>query len=180
MTSTLNFKKNPKKEYKLIKEDIKIIAMNQSNNLESKLNPFGEAMRICKTFKLDEICYRSTVSIKYSPNLFPAVGVLLDSYPSELASFMLAYHFPPNVRGCVMMFLEDIENIEKMRVQLLGKEKKSRIDKAARLIATMLCLMDSIRSARNTYSGITDPNLKERVKTILIEAYPEIAESLVE
>jgi len=144
-----------------------------------------EAKRIRKAFRLG-ILYGlySTAFIAvfgtYPPNMFPAVGVLLDSYPAEFSACILCFGFTGKLKGNLMMFLEDIEKIEALRKKLMGHKKESRIDKAAEVIARCLCLMDFESFARETFHGMVNPSMRERVKTKLYELDNEVAQLLIQ
>ena len=142
-----------------------------------QLSIYDEALRIKKTFKLSG--WGSTLCLlirkTYPPNMFPAIGVLLDSYPADLAAFMLAFCFRGQLKGNLMMFLEDMEKIEALRQKLMDKRKESRINKAAEVIARCLCLMDLQSFARGTFLGMVNPSMRERVKAKLFELDKEVA-----
>src|SRR3990172_1868055 len=164
-------------EYRIVRDEIKKIAQKQSL---TGLDPLGEAKRIRGYFKLDEldrIGDQIGASGRYPPNVLAAVGVLLDSYPPELAAFMIAFCFPGGLRSCIMMALEDVEKIEQF---IESVSEGSRIDQAAKVIAEMLCLMDSCSLARETFHGMVSPSMREMVKRNLHEISPEISTALTQ
>ena len=141
-----------------------------------------EAKKIKKAFKLGGLSSTMFIASKgtYPPNMFPAVGVLLDSYTPELSAYMLCFCFRGQLKGNLMMFFEDIEKIEAMRKELMAHKKESRIDKAAEVIARCLCLMDFESFARGTFRGMVNPSMKERVKAKIYELDHEVAQSLTQ
>lgn len=168
--------------FKELKQKIISAANEQSTSLVTGNSIYQEAKRIKKTFKLSGLGSTLCLMFKktYPPNMFPAIGVLLDSYPSELSACMLAFCFYGQLKGNMMMFLEDIEKIEAMRSQLMGYKKESRIDKAAEVIARCLCLMDFQNFAKETFHGMVNPSMRERVKVKLYELDKEVAQLLTQ
>lgn len=164
-------------KFEELKKEIIATAREQASLLVTGNSISQEAKRIKKTFKLSGIWISLCLIFKhtYPPNIFPAVGVLLDSYPPELSACMLAFHFPIPLKGNLMMFLEEIEKVETLRQRFMGHKKESRIDQAAEVIARCLCLMDFPSLARSTFYGMVSPSLREKVKTKLFELDREVA-----
>ncbi len=169
--------KERKMKFEELKKRIIAQAEEQASLLVTGNSISQEARRIKKSFKLSGIWSTLFIIFRhaYPPNMFPAVGVLLDSYPPELSACMLAFHFRGQLRGNLMMFLEEIEKVEALRQRFIGHRKESRIDQAAEVIARCLCLMDFLRLAQSTFQGMVSPSLREKVKTKLFELDQELA-----
>ena len=169
-------------KFKELKKSIIAAANEQAALLATGNSIYKEAKRIKKEFRLGGFSTTRFLITKgtYPPNMFPAVGVLLDSYSPELSAYMLAFCFHGQLKGNLMMFLEDIEKIEAMRKELMGHKKESRIDRAAEVIARCLCLMDFQGFARKTFQGMVNPSMRERVKTKLYELDNEVAQLLTQ
>ena len=169
-----------------LKRSIIAEARHQASFLVTGNSISQEAKRIKKAFKLGGIVNNLVINWLvvhkgiYPPNIFAAIGVLLDSYPPELSAYMLAFHFRAPLRGNLMMFLEEIEKVETYRQRLMGHRKESRIDQAAKVIARCLCLMDFLNSARSTFHGMLSPSLREKVKTELFKLDQEVAQLLTQ
>lgn len=169
-------------EFKELKKMIIGKAEEQTSSLVTGNSISQEANRIRKSFKLSGIGSTLSIMFKhtYPPNMFPAVGVLLDSYPSELSACMLAFHFRGQLKGNLMMFLEEIEKVEAARQRSMGHRIESRIDQAAEVIARCLCLMDFPSFARSTFRGMISPSLKAKVQTELFKLDREVAQSITQ